>query len=227
MPTEVLSNAPGQVLIICPEPQAYTSRLAGAFPQVTFTCVASLECTPALDRMGEADAILVLWPRLRRAMPGPRQEAAVVPVPDHRDRSSGAGAGGQPHHPHQCARHPRSPDGRDGRPAHAGALPIRPAAGAQPGRPCLGAHPSARARPSHHRDPRRRRHRGAYRESLQGARHADARGSRERRARSRASMRSIRASGCWRPPRRPISCSRCFPIPRTTTRSSMRRSSTP
>ena len=62
MPTQilsdVLSNAPGNVLIICPEPQAYVSRLASAFPQVTFSSVASLECTPALDRMGEADAIL-------------------------------------------------------------------------------------------------------------------------------------------------------------------------
>jgi D-2-hydroxyacid dehydrogenase (NADP+) len=56
--TEVLSNIASNVLIICPEPQAYTSRLAPAFPQVTFSCVASLECTPALDRMGEADAIL-------------------------------------------------------------------------------------------------------------------------------------------------------------------------
>jgi phosphoglycerate dehydrogenase-like enzyme len=61
MPTqgsEVLSTAASNVLIICPEPEAYTSRLAGAFPQVKFSCVASLECTPALDRMGEADAIL-------------------------------------------------------------------------------------------------------------------------------------------------------------------------
>jgi phosphoglycerate dehydrogenase-like enzyme len=45
------------VLIICPDPQAYTSRLAPAFPQVTFSCVAAMECTQALDRMGEADAI--------------------------------------------------------------------------------------------------------------------------------------------------------------------------
>jgi phosphoglycerate dehydrogenase-like enzyme len=46
------------VLIICPEPEAYTSRLAPAFPQVTFSCVPALECTQALDRLGEADAIL-------------------------------------------------------------------------------------------------------------------------------------------------------------------------
>jgi D-2-hydroxyacid dehydrogenase (NADP+) len=45
------------ILIICPDPQAYTSRLAAEFPQVTFACVAALECTQALDRMGEADAI--------------------------------------------------------------------------------------------------------------------------------------------------------------------------
>src|SRR5258708_35902039 len=52
------TQLPINVLIICPEPQAYTSRLAAEFPQVKFSCVASLECTPALDRMGEADAIL-------------------------------------------------------------------------------------------------------------------------------------------------------------------------
>jgi D-2-hydroxyacid dehydrogenase (NADP+) len=54
MPTQSQVN----VLIICPEPEAYTSRLAPAFPQVTFSCVAALECTQALDRLGEADAIL-------------------------------------------------------------------------------------------------------------------------------------------------------------------------
>ena len=51
-------QSPTNVLIICPEPEAYTSRLAGEFPQVKFTSVASLECTPALPLMGEADAIL-------------------------------------------------------------------------------------------------------------------------------------------------------------------------
>ena len=45
------------ILIICPDPQAYTSRLAPVFPQVTFSCVAALECTRAMDRMGDADAI--------------------------------------------------------------------------------------------------------------------------------------------------------------------------
>jgi phosphoglycerate dehydrogenase-like enzyme len=54
MPTQ----SPVNVLIICPEPEAYTSRLAPAFPQVKFSCVAALECTQALDRLGEADAIL-------------------------------------------------------------------------------------------------------------------------------------------------------------------------
>src|ERR1700731_1277719 len=58
MATQDPINAPTNVLIICPDPQAYTSRLAPAFPQVNFSCVASLECTPALDRMGAADAIL-------------------------------------------------------------------------------------------------------------------------------------------------------------------------
>ena len=58
MPTQIPSNAAINVLIICPDPQAYTSRLAAEFPQVTFSCVAALECTPALDRMGEADAII-------------------------------------------------------------------------------------------------------------------------------------------------------------------------
>jgi phosphoglycerate dehydrogenase-like enzyme len=53
-----MNDVPTNVLIICPDPQAYVSRLAGAFPQVNFSCVASLECTPALDRMGAADAIL-------------------------------------------------------------------------------------------------------------------------------------------------------------------------
>ena len=46
------------ILVICPDPQAYVSRLAPDFPQVTFASVASLECTPALERMGEADAII-------------------------------------------------------------------------------------------------------------------------------------------------------------------------
>jgi D-2-hydroxyacid dehydrogenase (NADP+) len=45
------------VLLICPDPDAYTARLAPEFPQVRFSKVASLECTPALDRMGDADAI--------------------------------------------------------------------------------------------------------------------------------------------------------------------------
>jgi D-2-hydroxyacid dehydrogenase (NADP+) len=52
------SQAATNVLIICPEPEAYTSRLVSEFPQVKFTSVASLEVTPALHLMGEADAIL-------------------------------------------------------------------------------------------------------------------------------------------------------------------------
>ncbi len=46
------------VLIICPDPEAYTSRLAGGFPQVKFATHASLECRPAIDLMGDADAII-------------------------------------------------------------------------------------------------------------------------------------------------------------------------
>jgi D-2-hydroxyacid dehydrogenase (NADP+) len=46
------------VLIICPEPEAYTSRLVGDFPRVKFTTFTSLECRPAMDLMGEADAII-------------------------------------------------------------------------------------------------------------------------------------------------------------------------
>jgi D-2-hydroxyacid dehydrogenase (NADP+) len=58
MPEGVSIQTPVNVLVICPEPHAYTLRLAPDFPQVTFSCVASLECTPALDRMNEADAII-------------------------------------------------------------------------------------------------------------------------------------------------------------------------
>jgi len=54
MPSLLSAN----VLIICPDPEAYTSRLAGDFPQVKFTTFASLECTPAMDLMGDADAII-------------------------------------------------------------------------------------------------------------------------------------------------------------------------
>ena len=46
------------VLIICPDPEAYTSRLASDFPQVRFTTFASLECPPAMGLMGDADAII-------------------------------------------------------------------------------------------------------------------------------------------------------------------------
>jgi D-2-hydroxyacid dehydrogenase (NADP+) len=54
MPTQSQAN----VLIICPEPEAYMARLKPTFPQVSFSSVAALECTQAMDRMGEADAIL-------------------------------------------------------------------------------------------------------------------------------------------------------------------------
>jgi phosphoglycerate dehydrogenase-like enzyme len=46
------------VLLICPEPEAYTSRLVGDFPEVKFTTFTSLECRPAMDLMGDADAII-------------------------------------------------------------------------------------------------------------------------------------------------------------------------
>src|SRR5258708_8093661 len=55
---EMSTQSVANVLIICPEPEAYPSRLVPAFPQVKFSCVAALECTQALDRLGEADAIL-------------------------------------------------------------------------------------------------------------------------------------------------------------------------
>ena len=46
------------ILVICPDPEAYTTRLAPEFPQVEFSSVAALECTAALDRLGDADAIV-------------------------------------------------------------------------------------------------------------------------------------------------------------------------
>jgi phosphoglycerate dehydrogenase-like enzyme len=52
------TQSPVNVLIICPEPAPYMARLAPAFPEVTFSSVAVLECTQAIDRMGEADAIV-------------------------------------------------------------------------------------------------------------------------------------------------------------------------
>src|SRR4051794_12465488 len=57
MSIQVPMNVPTHILIICADPQAYTSRLATQFPQVKFSCVTELECTQALHRMGEADAI--------------------------------------------------------------------------------------------------------------------------------------------------------------------------
>src|SRR5580704_5723267 len=46
------------ILVICPDPDAYTTRLAPAFPQVEFTRVATMDCRVALDRLADADAIL-------------------------------------------------------------------------------------------------------------------------------------------------------------------------
>jgi phosphoglycerate dehydrogenase-like enzyme len=51
-------SSSANVLLICPEPEAYTSRLVGDFPEVKFTTFTSLECRPAMDLMGEADAII-------------------------------------------------------------------------------------------------------------------------------------------------------------------------
>jgi D-2-hydroxyacid dehydrogenase (NADP+) len=48
---------PTPILIICPDPQAYTSRLAEFAPQVAFSSFASLECPPAIDLMADAEAI--------------------------------------------------------------------------------------------------------------------------------------------------------------------------
>ncbi len=46
-----------QILLICPDPAAYTSRLADSFPQVKFSGVAAMECTQAMDQLADADAI--------------------------------------------------------------------------------------------------------------------------------------------------------------------------
>jgi D-2-hydroxyacid dehydrogenase (NADP+) len=46
------------ILVICPDPDAYTTRLAPAFPQVQFTRVAAMDCRVALDRLAGADAII-------------------------------------------------------------------------------------------------------------------------------------------------------------------------
>jgi len=51
-------SSSANVLLICPEPEAYTSRLIGDFPEVKFTTFTSLECRPAMDLMGDADAII-------------------------------------------------------------------------------------------------------------------------------------------------------------------------
>lgn len=48
---------PTPILIICPDPGAYTSRLTEFAPRVQFSCFASLECPPAIDLMGGAEAI--------------------------------------------------------------------------------------------------------------------------------------------------------------------------
>ena len=45
------------VLLVCPDPDAYTSRLAQAFPQVRFSGLATMECRQALDLYPDADAI--------------------------------------------------------------------------------------------------------------------------------------------------------------------------
>jgi phosphoglycerate dehydrogenase-like enzyme len=46
-----------EVLIICPDPKAYTSRLEDFNSQVNFSCCASHECPPAIDLMSEAEVI--------------------------------------------------------------------------------------------------------------------------------------------------------------------------
>jgi phosphoglycerate dehydrogenase-like enzyme len=48
---------PCQILIICPDPAAYTSRLAEFAQQVAFSCFPALECLPAIELMADADAI--------------------------------------------------------------------------------------------------------------------------------------------------------------------------
>jgi phosphoglycerate dehydrogenase-like enzyme len=49
---------PTNVLIIAPDPDAYTTRLQPVFPEVSFDTVRSLEVTPALDLFPDADAVL-------------------------------------------------------------------------------------------------------------------------------------------------------------------------
>src|SRR3984885_1707156 len=46
------------ILVIVPDPDAYTTRLAPAFPQGEFPRVATMDCRVALDRLADADAIL-------------------------------------------------------------------------------------------------------------------------------------------------------------------------
>ena len=48
------------VLIICPKPAPYLERLEPMFPDVRFSSFADLECGPAIDLMGDADAIVAL-----------------------------------------------------------------------------------------------------------------------------------------------------------------------
>jgi phosphoglycerate dehydrogenase-like enzyme len=48
---------PANVLLICPHPEEYVSRLAPSFPDVQFTSVQAMECTKAIEHMPNADAI--------------------------------------------------------------------------------------------------------------------------------------------------------------------------
>src|SRR5260370_17090515 len=74
------TQMPINVLIICPDPQAYTSRLAAAFPQVKFSGVAALECTQALDPLGEADAVFPHRPALHAECLPRAQKLKWVPA---------------------------------------------------------------------------------------------------------------------------------------------------
>jgi phosphoglycerate dehydrogenase-like enzyme len=58
---------PTNVLIIAPDPDAYTSRLQPLFPEVRYSTVRSLEVTPALDLFPEADAVLAYGRAFDRA----------------------------------------------------------------------------------------------------------------------------------------------------------------
>ena len=57
---------PTNVLIVCPDPEAYASRLRPAFPDVQFTKVATMNAADALDDYPAADAVMAMGRGLTR-----------------------------------------------------------------------------------------------------------------------------------------------------------------